>query len=93
MLKLVVSIGVVVLALLVIFLSGCNTKKEVIVDPYNKLPRLERVVFEGPGNDMVGVDVEVVHRLDPLLPEPWNTIIAMLVGGLAYAAVVNRRKK
>lgn len=93
MFKLAISLVVVALALLIIFMSGCNTKKEVIVDPYNRLPRLERVVIEGPGNDMVGVEVKVVHRLDPLLPEPWNTIIALLVGGLAYAAVMKKRSK
>tara|TARA_R110000824_G_scaffold137154_2_gene301207 strand:+ start:7670 stop:7921 length:252 start_codon:yes stop_codon:yes gene_type:complete len=68
--------------------GGCEVNREVVVDPYNKLPTLKRVVVEGPGGDMVGVEVEIVRRLDPLLPEPWNTIISIVLGALVYAILV-----
>ena len=74
--------------LFVVLFGGCEVSKQVVVDPYNKLPTLKRVVIEGPGNDMVGVEVEVIRRLDPLLPEPWNTIIAIVLGALVYAILV-----
>ncbi len=72
----------------VLLFGGCEVNREVVVDPYNKLPKLKRVVIEGPGGDMVGVEVEIVSRLDPLLPEPWNTIIAIVLGALVYAILV-----
>ena len=72
----------------VLLFGGCEVNREVVVDPYNKLPTLKRVVIEGPGGDMVGVEVEIVRRLDPLLPEPWNTIVAIILGALVYAILV-----
>lgn len=68
--------------------GGCEVKREIMVDPNNELPVLERVVIEGPGGDMVGVEVESIRRLEPFLPEPWNTILAIILGALVYAIVV-----
>lgn len=73
----------IVFALLLMLVSsvGCEFTKEVVLDPNGVPTGVERVVVEGPGGDMVGVGVETVRRLAPLLPEPWNTLISALIGG------------
>ena len=72
------------IAVLILMLGstvGCEFTKEVVLDPNGVPTGVERVVVEGPGGDMVGVGVETVRRLAPLLPEPWNTLISALIGG------------
>ena len=84
--KWVVGAILVAAAVTVIFASsGCEISKEIIIDPEGRLPPIERVVIEGPGGDMVGVGVETVTRLAPLLPEPWNTILVAIAGGFTFA--------
>ena len=100
----VVAILVAAAATVIFASSGCEVTREVILDP-SGLPTgvggvptgVERVVVEGPGGDMVAVGHEVVERLAPLLPEPWNTVFTALAAG--FSAVFgswvfrNRKKK
>lgn len=72
---------IAVLILMLGSIVGCEFTKEVVLDPNGVPTGVERVVVEGPGGDMVGVGVETVRRLAPLLPEPWNTLISALIGG------------
>jgi len=67
----------------VLFSSGCEVTREVILDPSGVPTGVENVVVEGPGGDMVAVAHEVVERLAPLLPEPWNTIMTALAAGFS----------
>jgi len=77
--------------------SGCEVIREVVLDSDGVPTGVETVVVEGPGGDMVAVGHEVVERLAPLLPEPWNTIFTALAAG--FTAVFgtwvfrNRKKK
>lgn len=76
-------------------LVGCEVTKEVVLDPNGVPSSVERVVVEGPGGDMVGVTVETIERLAPLLPEPWNSILIALTAGFSAATAgwVFRSKK
>lgn len=76
-------------------LVGCEVTKEVVLDPNGVPSSVERVVVEGPGGDMVGVTVETIERLAPLLPEPWNSIFIALTAGFSAATAgwVFRGKK
>jgi len=89
------SMWFAILLLLFGGLVGCEVTKEVVLDPNGVPSSVERVVVEGPGGDMVGVGVETVRRLAPLLPEPWNTLISALIGGFTVgtAGWVFRSKK
>ncbi|HIF79516.1 MAG TPA: hypothetical protein EYQ05_02895 [Gammaproteobacteria bacterium] len=97
--KELVSIGVGWLVLIVVvfvmFTSGCEVTREVVLDPTGVPTGIERVVVEGPGGDMVSVGHEVVERLAPLLPEPWNTILVALSAGFSavFGSWVFRSKK
>lgn len=86
---------ITVLILMLGSIVGCEVTKEVVLDPNGVPTGVERVVVEGPGGDMVGVGVETVRRLAPLLPEPWNTLISALIGGFTVgtAGWVFRNKK
>lgn len=87
----------IVFTLLLVIVStvGCEVTKEVVLDPNGVPSGVERVVVEGPGGDMVGVSVETIERLAPLLPEPWNTLIVALTAGFSVATAgwVFRNKK
>ena len=95
--KWIVGLGLVLLAATVVGIVGCEVTKEVILDPSGVPTGVERVVVEGLGGDMVAVSHEVVERLAPLLPEPWNTVFTALAAG--FSAVFgtwvfrNRKKK
>lgn len=67
--------------LLLVLLPGCEVTREVILDPAGLPTGVETVVVEGPGGDMVTVTHEVIERLAPLLPEPWNTILTAAAAG------------
>jgi hypothetical protein len=67
----------------VVATAGCEVTREVILDPDGVPTGVERVVVEGPGGDMVAVTHEVIERLAPLLPEPWNTLLTALAAGFA----------
>ncbi len=75
----------VLLCSLFILIAGCTVKREVVLDPSGTPSGVERVVVEGPGGDMVGVTVDTVERLAPLLPEPWNTLVVALTAGFSAA--------
>ena len=85
----------VLLCSLFILIAGCTVQREVVLDPDGTPPGVERVVVEGPGGDMVGVSVEVLERLAPLLPEPYNSILVALLAGFSAATAgwVFRSKK
>jgi ABC-type Fe3+ transport system permease subunit len=76
---------------------GCEVIREVVLDADGVPTGVEQVVVEGPGGDMVAVGHEVVERLAPLLPEPWNTLLTALAGGFTAVAGTwvfrNRKKK
>ena len=97
--KELVSIGfgwlVIVVAVLIVFTAGCEITREVVLDPTGIPTGVERVVVEGPGGDMVSVGHEVIERLAPLLPEPWNTILVALSAGFSavFGSWVFRSKK
>jgi hypothetical protein len=97
--KELVSIGfgwlVIVVAVLIVFTAGCEVVREVVLDPAGTPTGVERVVVEGPGGDMVAVTHEVIERLAPLLPEPWNTILTALAAGFTavFGSWVFRSKK
>jgi len=94
-----VSIGmgwlVLIIVVFVLFTPGCEVTREVILDPTGVPTGVENVVVEGPGGDMVTVAHEVVERLAPLLPEPWNTILTALAAGFTavFGTWVFRSKK
>jgi len=75
--------AVIILAVVVSCTVGCEVTREVVLDPAGVPTGLERVVVEGPGGDMVAVGHEVIERLAPLLPEPWNTILTALAAGFS----------
>jgi len=75
----------VLLCSLFILIAGCTVKREVVLDPAGTPSGVERVVVEGPGGDMVGVTVDTIERLAPLLPEPWNTLVVALTAGFSAA--------
>lgn len=79
--KWVIGLGLLMVAATVVGIVGCEVTKEVILDAGGLPTGLERIVVEGPGGDMVGVSHEVVERLAPLLPEPWNTVFVALAAG------------
>lgn len=83
--------------LFVVALSGCEVIREVILDPDGVPTGVETVVVEGPGGDMVSVGHQVIERLAPLMPEPWNTLLTALAGGFTAVAGTwvfrNRKKK
>ena len=72
---------IVVGATLIAMSSGCEVTREVVLDPTGVPTGGERVVGEGPGGDMVAVTHDVIERLAPLLPEPWNTLLTALAAG------------
>lgn len=71
--------------LILVLLAGCTVSKEHVLVPGETPTTVERVVVEGPGGDMVGVSVETIERLAPLLPEPWNTLVVALTAGFSAA--------
>lgn len=75
----------VLLCSLFILIAGCTVKREVVLDPAGTPSGVERVVVEGTGGDMVGVTVDTIERLAPLLPEPWNTFVVALAAGFSAA--------
>ena len=80
----------------VVATAGCEVTREVILDPDGVPTGVEQVVVEGPGGDMVSVGHEVIERLAPLLPEPWNTLLTAVAGGFTAVAgplVFRSRKK
>jgi hypothetical protein len=80
----------------VVSTAGCEVTREVILDPAGVPTGVETVVVEGPGGDMVAVGHEVIERLAPLLPEPWNTLLTAVAGGFTAVAgtwVFRSRKK
>ena len=92
--KWLVGIGLVALAVSVVFFSGCDITREMVVDNPGGIP-VERIVVEGPGGDLVPVGHEIVTRIAPLLPEPWNTIMTALAGAFTVVCGnwVWRKKK
>jgi len=86
----------VLFVLLCLMVTGCTIKKEYILNPDGTPPDVERVVVEGPGGDMVSVGIEILERIAPLLPEPWNSIMVALLAGFSAATatwVFRSRKK
>mgnify|MGYP001173346930 FL=1 len=75
----------VLLCSLFVLIAGCTVQREVVLDPAGVPSGVERVVVEGPGGDMVGVTVDTIERLAPLLPEPWNTLVVALTAGFSAA--------
>lgn len=75
----------VLLCCLFLAVAGCTIKKEYVLHPDGTPDGVERVVVEGPGGDMVGVGVEVLERVAPFLPEPWNSIAIALLAGFSAA--------
>lgn len=70
---------------ILVLLAGCTVSKEHVLTLGETPSTVERVVVEGPGGDMVGVSVETIERLAPLLPEPWNSVLVALTAGFSAA--------
>ncbi len=67
--------------------AGCTVKKEYVLNEEGVPEGAGKVVVEGPGGDMVAVTVDVLEKIAPILPEPWNSIaIALLAGFSATTA-------
>ena len=81
------------LLMVTIAMAGCEVTRETVLNPDN-VP-VDRIVVETPGGDYVPVVIDVVERIVPILPEPWNTIAAAVLGafGMVTAGWVWRSRK